>query len=135
VFVKIIIHQLRDALRFPISALFRKGEQWAVYVVEQGRARSRAVEIGPRNPSFAEVIKGLAEGAAVVLHPSDRVVDGVRVVRSLAYNLFRPASRRVAQVKALTSKSWARRAVDTPTSRISEVMRRSDVVPARKQWP
>jgi HlyD family secretion protein len=72
VFVKIIIHQLRDALRFPISALFRKGEQWAVYVVEQGRARSRTVEIGPRNPSFAEVIKGLAEGAAVVLHPSDR---------------------------------------------------------------
>jgi HlyD family secretion protein len=37
------------------------------------------IEIGQRNASFAEVLSGLSEGAAVILHPSDRVADGVRV--------------------------------------------------------
>jgi HlyD family secretion protein len=82
VFVKITIHQSPNALRLPISALFRKREQWAVYVIERGRARAVTVEIGQRNTGFAEVLKGLPEGTMVVLHPSDRVVDGVRVVRA-----------------------------------------------------
>ena len=63
----------------PISALFRKGAQWAVFVVDGGRARVVPVDIGRRNSSFAEVSRGLAQGAVVVLHPSDRVADGVRV--------------------------------------------------------
>ena len=44
----------------PISALFRKGSKWAVYVIERGRARTVPVEIGQRNPDFAEVLKGIA---------------------------------------------------------------------------
>ena len=84
VFAKITIHQSPDALRVPISALFRKGEKWAVYVIERGRARAVPVEIGQRNAGFAEVLKGLPEGTAVILHPSDRIVDGVSVVRSSA---------------------------------------------------
>jgi len=82
VFVKIITHQSPNALRLPVSAMFRKGEHWAVYVVERGRARAAVVEIGQRTTGFAEVLKGLPEGATVILHPSDRVGDGVRVVRS-----------------------------------------------------
>jgi HlyD family secretion protein len=82
VFVKIIVHQSPTALRLPVSALFRNGEQWAVFVIEHGRARAVSAEIGQRNTSFAEVSKGLAEGTMVILHPSDRVVDGVRVVRA-----------------------------------------------------
>jgi HlyD family secretion protein len=82
VFVKIMIHQSTNALRLPISAVFRKGEQWAVYVVEDGRARAVPVEIGQRNTGFAEVLKGLPEGTTVILHPSDRVVHGARVVHS-----------------------------------------------------
>ena len=82
VFVKITIHQSPNALRVPISALFRKGEQWAVYVVERGGARAVPVEIGQRNTGFAEVLKGPPEGTMVILHPSDRIVDGARVVRS-----------------------------------------------------
>jgi HlyD family secretion protein len=84
VFAKITIHQSPDALCVPISALFRKGEKWAVYVIERGRARTVPVEIGQRNAGFAEVLKGLPEGTAVILHPSDRIVDGVSVVRSSA---------------------------------------------------
>ena len=80
VFVKINVYESRDALRVPISALFRKRDQWTVYAVESGRARSVTVEIGQRNSSFAEVVKGLPEGALVVLHPSDRIMENVRIV-------------------------------------------------------
>ena len=80
VFAKINVYKAGDALRVPISALFRTGEQSAVFVVERGRARTTPVEIGHRNSNFAEVAaRGLSQGAAVVLHPSDRVADGVRV--------------------------------------------------------
>jgi HlyD family secretion protein len=80
VLVKINVYESRNALRVPISALFRKRDQWTVYTVEDGRARSVPIEIGQRNTSFAEVLKGLPERAVVVLHPSDRIVDGVRVI-------------------------------------------------------
>ena len=79
VFVKINIYESRNALRVPISALFRKRDQWTVFTVERGRVRALPVEIGQRNTSFAEVLKGVSEGALVVLHPSDRIVDHVRI--------------------------------------------------------
>lgn len=79
VFVKINTYESGNALRVPISALFRKRDQWIVYTVERGRARSVPVEIGQRNTSFAEVRKGVSEGALVVLHPSDRIADHVRI--------------------------------------------------------
>jgi HlyD family secretion protein len=82
VFVRIKVYEAPDALRVPISALFRKRDQWTVYVVERGRARAAPVRIGQRNTAFAEVLGGLSEGAVVVLHPSDRVADGVRVTRT-----------------------------------------------------
>lgn len=81
VFVKIRAYEARNALRVPISALFRKGEQWAVFTVDGGRALASPVDIGQRNSNFAEVSRGLSEGMTVVLHPSDRVADGVRLTR------------------------------------------------------
>ena len=63
----------------PLGALFRNGSTWTVYRVDGGRAVSTPVEIGHRNDAVAEVVKGLAKGDSVVLHPSDRVGDGVRV--------------------------------------------------------
>ena len=82
VVVKIQVYDSAKALRVPISALFRKADSWAVFTVERGRARLVPVEIGQRNTTFAEVVRGLAEGAVVLMHPSDRIAEGVRVVRS-----------------------------------------------------
>jgi HlyD family secretion protein len=79
VFARITVYEAREVLRVPIGALFRKGEQWAVFVVEGGRVRIAPIEIGQRNSSFAEVKGGLTVSATVVLHPSDRVTDGARV--------------------------------------------------------
>lgn len=68
-----------DGVLVPLGALFRQGESWAVFVVEDGRAQRRLVKIGERNLRNARVIDGLKVGETVVLHPSDRVADGVRI--------------------------------------------------------
>jgi HlyD family secretion protein len=68
-----------DALTVPMSALFRKGDQWAVFADENGRAKTVPVTIGHRNNRVAEVLSGLAAGDRVALHPSDRIADGSRI--------------------------------------------------------
>lgn len=76
---RIVIWTGDDVLRIPVSALFRSDGGWAVFAVESGRAVKRIVTIGHRSPLEAEVLSGLAEGATVILHPSNRIEDGVRV--------------------------------------------------------
>ena len=69
-----------NAIVVPLSALFRVGENWAVFRIDDGEAQLKTIKIGQRNSRFAEVKDGLAENDHVVLHPSDRLSDGVRVV-------------------------------------------------------
>jgi HlyD family secretion protein len=59
--------------------LFRHDEKWAVYVMDGGRARRTFVELGRQTGQYAEVACGLAEGALVILHPGDTLLDGARV--------------------------------------------------------
>jgi len=73
------VYRNEDALMIPWSALFRSGSSWAVFTLEAGVARLRPLEIGRRNELDAEVQKGLEAGARVILHPSDRIVDGTLV--------------------------------------------------------
>lgn len=79
VIVHVTVWSADDALAVPVSALFRKGDEWAVFAVRDGRARTMAVDVGQRNNRLAEVVSGLSEGDRVLLHPSDRVSDGVAV--------------------------------------------------------
>lgn len=76
---RIVIWEKADALKVPVGALFREGDDWAVFAVVHGRAQLRRVNLGPRNDLEAEVREGLDLGARVVLHPSDQVRDGIRV--------------------------------------------------------
>jgi HlyD family secretion protein len=77
--VKIVLSSAQDVVTLPLTALFRDGDAWAVFVASGGRAELRRVEIGRRNGVMAEVVNGLASGERVVLHPSDRVADGVPI--------------------------------------------------------
>lgn len=79
VFVQIASWSSTNALRVPIAALFRLGQDWAVYRYELGKARVAPVKIGHRNDDVAEVLDGLAASDRVILHPSDLVADGARV--------------------------------------------------------
>lgn len=73
------VWQTEAALQVPVAALFRDGQDWAVYAVERGRARLRKVRIGQFGEDRAEVRDGLAQGSRVVLYPGDVVREGVRV--------------------------------------------------------
>jgi HlyD family secretion protein len=66
-------------LTVPASAVFRDKERWAVYAVEGGRARLRPVELGHRGRLDVELASGLGSDATVILHPTDRIADGIAV--------------------------------------------------------
>ncbi len=76
--VRVVVWESESALQLPTGSLFRH-DGWAVFVVEDGRARRRPVEIGWRNGLHAEVLSGVEEGEIVIAHPSDAIADGVRV--------------------------------------------------------
>ncbi len=79
VVVHVVVDRV-DALLVPLGALFRRGSTWAVFVVDaDNRARLRTVVLGARNTRHAAVMDGLAEGDRVVLHPSDRIAEGVKI--------------------------------------------------------
>lgn len=68
-------------LKVPGTALFRNGREWALFVVEKGRAYQRRVEIGRRGGIYVEIISGVKVGAIVVNHPGDTIYDGFKVRR------------------------------------------------------
>ena len=81
--VRIVEWEAHDVRKVPTSALFREGSEWAVYVVENSRARRTIVKLGHQTGQEAEVSGGLSDGDRVVLHPGDTLTDGARIrVRS-----------------------------------------------------
>lgn len=86
---RFILWEGDNILQIPTSALFRNDKNvrtigdarhdWACYVIEQGRAKRRAVSIGRRSGLQVEVTAGLAEGERVLLYPGQNIVEGTRV--------------------------------------------------------
>jgi HlyD family secretion protein len=74
-----ILWEANDVLKIPASALFRSGEGWAVFALEQGRARKREVRIGHRSHFEVELLDGLEENTEIVIHPANMIQDGARV--------------------------------------------------------
>jgi HlyD family secretion protein len=78
---RIVIDEADDVLKVPTSALFRVGKESAVFKVAGGVVHEQIVKIGRQNGLEAEVVDGLAAGDEVVIHPSDQVEGGVRVLQ------------------------------------------------------
>jgi len=76
-----------NVLTVPTGALFRIGDDWAVFVVQRNRAKLTKVELGRRNDNDAEIVKGLEEGNRVILYPGDRIENGISIAE-------RPTARR-----------------------------------------
>ena len=68
-----------DIETIPAGALFRRGDTWNVYVVGDGRAQPRTIELLRRSGGVAAVSKGLAPGERVIVYPGDQISPGVRV--------------------------------------------------------
>src|SRR5690606_37009789 len=79
VLARFIVWQAPDVLQVPSSALFRAGEDWAAFVVEDGRARRRLVQVGQQAGLRTQITAGLEAGDVVIVHPGNEVEDGVRV--------------------------------------------------------
>ncbi|MEZ5318358.1 MAG: HlyD family efflux transporter periplasmic adaptor subunit [Vicinamibacterales bacterium] len=77
--VAIAIWQGEDVLRAPSTALFRDGNQWAIYVVRDDRAHAVPVQVGRSDRTWTVIEQGVTEGDIVVVQPSDDVRVGTRV--------------------------------------------------------
>jgi HlyD family secretion protein len=77
--IRAVVWKADDVVRVPVGTLFRRNEAWAVFVVDDGRARLQDVQIGQRNDIEAQVTSGLSAGQTIVLHPPDTLEDGTRV--------------------------------------------------------
>ena len=75
-----VVTRVEEGARLlPLGAIFRDGDGWSVFAVEQGVARRRRVELAGRNQQSAWIGGGLADGASVVVYPPDTLADGMRV--------------------------------------------------------
>lgn len=79
VYLRITEWAAEDVLQVPVSALFRDGDGWAVYRVDDEVARIVPVVIGRRGEVAVELLDGLAEGDRVVTHPPPALADGGKV--------------------------------------------------------
>jgi len=77
---RIVVWQSDSILKVPSGALFRDGDQWAVFAVEGNVAHIRQVDLGQQNDVEAEVLSGLSADDQVILHPSDKIQDQTEIV-------------------------------------------------------
>ncbi len=77
---RIVAWEGSDLTLVPASAVFRRGEDWVVFRIdEESRAQLTPVEIGERTGRTVQIVSGLSPGARVILHPSDQVETGTEV--------------------------------------------------------
>jgi HlyD family secretion protein len=76
---RVVTWEAGQVRKAPGSSLFRVGDAWHVFAVEDGRIRERTVKIGQRNQEEAQLLHGLAEGEQVVRFPNNQMKDGMRV--------------------------------------------------------
>lgn len=76
---RVFLRRETRAVKVPVGALVREDSKWAVFRVERGRARLTPVEVGAVAEREAEIRAGLKAGETVVVFPSDRIRDGVRI--------------------------------------------------------
>ena len=76
---RIVVQDVKDVVKVHDSAVFRHGEGWAVYRVDNGQAKLTPIEIGARNGMEVEVVDGLDPGMLVIAHPGEQVEDGRRI--------------------------------------------------------
>jgi HlyD family secretion protein len=77
--VRIVLWEGKNVLKLPLTALFRDGDKWAVFVDNGDTARKRNVKLGQRTGLEAEILGGLKAGERIVTHLSDKIAEGVSI--------------------------------------------------------
>ena len=78
---RIVVWETDKTLKAPSGALFRRGSQWAAFVINGGRAEFREVKVGQSSGTETQILEGLKEGDEVILYPGDRIQEGQRLKR------------------------------------------------------
>jgi len=76
---RVIVDTIDQATVIPVGALFRRGEAWYVFIVDNGTARLRQIEVARRSGRSAAVAKGLKAGDQVVVYPPTSLTDNATV--------------------------------------------------------
>ena len=65
----------------PADAVIHRGKTWHAFVIKNGEAEDRIVQVGPP-PADGQVsiVQGIAKGEKVITKLNDQIVDGTRVV-------------------------------------------------------
>lgn len=77
--VAIVLWEGESVLKVPLTALFRDGQDWAVFVRREGRAVMQRVEIGHRTATEAEIRAGVEASDEIVVYPGEGIGEGVRI--------------------------------------------------------
>jgi HlyD family secretion protein len=78
--VSVVVWEHPQVVKVPANALFRVGDDWAVFRVNDSKAHLTKVKIGQQNPNEAQVLEGLRPADRVIAHPGDKIIDGVAVI-------------------------------------------------------
>lgn len=71
-----VLWQADNVTLVPSSALLRDGEQWFVFVVEDGKAFRRPLTRGKQSGLWVEALAGVRDGDVLVRHPGTDMADG-----------------------------------------------------------
>lgn len=71
-----------QSIKVASGALFRDGDAWFVYRVVDGYAKRSQVQPGQTSGLETEIKSGLSAGDLVILHPTDKIRDGVMVKKN-----------------------------------------------------
>lgn len=77
--VRLVIAQRDNALLVPEQAIVPQGEKLFVYVIEDGKAAIREVQVGLRQAGRAEIVKGIAAGDVVITAGVQKIGPGAPV--------------------------------------------------------
>ncbi len=76
---RIVVWETPETLKVPSGALFRRGDDWAAFTIQDGRTVLQKVRAGRRGGTEVQILDGLGAGEEIVLYPGDRIREGVRV--------------------------------------------------------
>ena len=74
-----LVWQADNVVIAPNASLFRLNNEWQVFKLVDGEVQQQQVTVGKRNGLHAQILKGLAPGDEVVVHPDSELKDGGEV--------------------------------------------------------
>jgi membrane fusion protein (multidrug efflux system) len=77
--VEVVVGRRADALVVPESALVPSLDEFAVFLVQENRAKLTPVKLGVRLPGKVELREGLTPDSVVVISGTQKLVDGMKV--------------------------------------------------------